>query len=58
MATVNQYEGFSKKLQVWLPHDSNEIKTPSQSDSCTPTIMFASFTIAKTWKWATCPSVD
>lgn len=55
---VKQYEGFSKKLKVRLPHNSNEIKTPSQSGICTPTIMFALFTITKTWKQAKCPSVD
>ena len=56
---------FLKKLKIELPCDPAisllEIsldKTVIRKDTCTPMFIAALFTIAKTWKQATCPSTN
>ena len=54
-----------KKLKIEPPYDPaisllgiHRDKNIIQKDSCTPMVLAALFTIAKTWKQPTCPSTD
>ena len=56
---------FLKKLKIELPYDPAipllgiyPEKTIIQKDTCTPVLIAALFTIARTWKQPKCPSVD
>ena len=58
---------FLKKLKIELPYDPpipllgiylKKTKTLIQKDICTPVLIAALFTIAKTWKQPKCPSTD
>ena len=56
---------FLKKLKIELPYDPAipllDIyleKTPIGKETCTPMVIAAIFTIAKTWKQLQCPSTD
>ena len=56
---------FLKKLKIELPYDSAipllgiyPDKTIIQKDTCTPLLIAALFTIAKTWKQPKRPSAD
>ena len=57
--------GFLKKTKTELPYDTAIPhlglyleKTIIQKDTCTPTLIAALFTIAKTWKQPKGPSID
>ena len=58
---------FHKKLKIELPYDRaipllsiypKELKVESCRDICTPMLISALFTIARTWKQPKCPSTD
>ena len=58
---------FLKKLKIELPYDPaipllgiylEKMKTLIQKNICTPMLISALFTIAKTWKQPKCPSTD
>ena len=56
---------FLRKLKIELPYDPAipllgiyPDKTIIQKDTCTPKLIAALFTIAKTWKQPKCPSTD
>ena len=56
---------FLKKLELELPYDPaipllgiHTEETRIERDTCTPMFIAALFTIARTWKQASCPSVD
>ena len=60
-----QYWGALKKLKVELPYDPAiplldiyPDKTIIQKDTCTPVLIAAPFTIARTWKQSECPSTQ
>ena len=57
--------GFLKKLETELPYDPaipllgiHTEETRIERDTCTPMLITALFTIARTWKQPRCPSVD
>ena len=61
--TVWRFSFF--KLKIELPYDPTipllgiyPEKTLIQKDTCTPKVIAALFTIAKTWKQSECPSID
>ena len=54
-----------QKTKIELPYDPATLllgiypdKTITQKDTCTPMLIAALFTIAKTWKQPKCPSTD
>ena len=54
---------FLKKLKTELPYDPAILgiypkKTIIQKDTCTPMLIAALFTIARSWKQPKCPSTD
>ena len=56
---------FLKKLEIQLPYDPaipllgiHTEETRRERDTCTPMIITALFTIARTWKKPRCPSAD
>ena len=56
---------FLKKLEIKLPYNPAipllgmlTEETRIERDTCTPMFIAALFTIARTWKQASCPSVD
>ena len=56
---------FLKKLQIELPFDPaipllgiHTKETRIERDTCTPMLIAALFTIARTWKQPRCPSAD
>ena len=56
---------FIKKLEIELPHDPasplwgiHTEETRMERDTCTPMVIAALFTIARTWKQLRCPSAD
>ena len=56
---------FLKNLEVELPYDSiipllgiYPEETITEKDTCTPVLIAALFTIARTWKQPSCPSTD
>ena len=56
---------FLKKLKIELPYDPAipllgiyPEKTIIQKDTCTPMLIAALFTIARSWKQRKCPSTD
>ena len=56
---------FLKKLEIELPCDPvipllgiHPEETRNERDTCTPKLIAALFTTAKTWKQPTCPSAD
>ena len=56
---------FLKKLKIELPYDPGITllgiypeKTILQKDTCTPMLIAALFTIARTWKQPKCPSME
>ena len=56
---------FLKKLKIEPPYDpaipllgTDPEKTIIQKDTCTPMVIAALFTIARTWKQPKCPSPD
>ena len=60
-----QYGGSLKKLKIELPYDPAipllgicPEKNMVQKDTCTPMLIAALFTIAKTWKQPKCPLTD
>ena len=57
--------GFLKKLEIELPYNPeipllgiHTEKTRAEKDMCTPVLITALFTIARTWKQPRCPSAD
>ena len=56
---------FLEKLQIEMPYgpailllDTNTEKTRFERDTCTPVLITALFTIARTWVQPRCPLVD
>ena len=56
---------FLKKLKIEIPYDPAILllaayleKTVIGKDTCTPMLIAALFTIAKTWKQPNCPSTE
>ena len=56
---------FLKKLEIKLPYDPeiplldiHTEETRIEGDTCTPMLIAALFTVARTWKQSICPSAD
>ena len=56
---------LKKKLGINLPYDPiipllgiYPEETITEKDTCTPVLIAALFTIARTWKQSSCPSTD